>query len=118
MPPRTRTLLAAAGAVAAVMWGLPAQAGELFQQGALAQGDLAQQRGGWEPLVVDQTNITHNEGSNTDNTIVNSGDGASFSTGEIAASALSDNSGVTSLMQNTGNVVNMNYAMSVNVYLQ
>ena len=99
----------------------PAAADALAGLDTIPQDKLATLSGGASPLDVQaltQSNSSQVDGSNKDNSIAIDGAGAAMFNGGIAPALVSGNSGVATVMQNTGNLVNMNYNMSVNVYLQ
>lgn len=115
--------------VAAVACGLalgaaaPAVAEEdaLSAFGSLSTGELGALSGGADTVdlrTIAQVNSSDSEGTNSGNAIVNDGPGASMVNGAISAVTLAGNRGMAAVIQNTGSLVNVNYTMSVNVYLQ
>jgi hypothetical protein len=100
-----------------------ATADELFDDPgeALAAAELDAQRGGTETATeingsVLQSNETSQTGTNTGNISV--GSNAAKVSGTIREATVTGNHGITAVMQNTGDLVNMNNATSVNVFLQ
>lgn len=110
-------LLAAGMSTAAI-----AEEGALFgSEAAIASEDLDGSRGGTEttPTISNslvQGNDTDLAGTNTGNVSVSSG--ASKASGTIHQAQVTGNHGITSVMQNTGDLVNINNATSVNVYMR
>jgi hypothetical protein len=113
--------------VAAVLCGLaatpPAQAAETALFGdaqAVSADDLGAKRGGTETSAISGSLIQGNDsslsGTNTGNVSV--GGSAAKSSGTIAPATVTGNHGITAVMQNTGDLVNMNNATSVNVYMR
>lgn len=105
-------------------WGLiaaglaqPALADEaLFgAQAALAAEDLDHRRGGTSE--AEQLNLTSQQATNSGNN-ASMGSGAVKNTGTIHQAQVSGNSGITAVMQNTGDLVNFTNATSVNVYMR
>lgn len=97
------------------------QGGDALPWQAMETASLATLSGGsdtFDASVVFQGNSSDTEGANHHNQITNSGPGARMENGAILDTQISGNSGITSAMQNTGNLVNMNYSMNVNVYLK
>ena len=97
-----------------------ANATEALPWDALETTSLAGHSGGPDYIdasAVIQGNASDTNGSNHHNQI-NNGAGGSMENGAITATTISGNSGITAAMQNTGNLVNMNYSMNVNVYLK
>lgn len=84
---------------------------------ALAADELEDRRGGTETVTPGTTQIveTSQNAGNSDNSI-SVGGGATLRTGDIYTAHVTGNSGITAVMQNTGNLVNMNNATSINVY--
>lgn len=117
------TILALGLACAAWATG-PAAAEELQGEGfgpSLAETELEASRGGTETAggianSVIQGNSTDQSATNTGNVSV--GGNATKYSGSISQAQITGNSGLTTLMQNTGDLVNMNSATSVNVYLR
>ncbi|MEO5372683.1 MAG: hypothetical protein H7840_00220 [Alphaproteobacteria bacterium] len=88
---------------------------------SLSTTELGGLSGGAETVdlrTIVQGNSSDSRAANTASGISNEGAGASMANGAIAPALLSGNHGVASVIQNTGNLVNMNYTMSVNIYLQ
>jgi|GEM_PF-3031266 hypothetical protein len=115
-----RAPLSLALALTASALAASAQAGEadLFPGStALAAEDLDHRRGGTELLFHGTAQIaeTSQNAENSGNTIT-LGAGAALNTGDIYSPHVTGNNGVTSVMLNTGNLVNMNTATSINVY--
>lgn len=124
---RIHLTLAAALVLAApaAAWAGPfdqdtAVAGPFDQEAAVAAGDLDGKRGGTETAPISgslfQGNDSALSGSNTGNVSV--GGGAMKYSGTIAPAQVMNNHGITAVMQNTGDLVNMNNATSVNVYMR
>ncbi|MBI5162679.1 MAG: hypothetical protein HY985_02115 [Magnetospirillum sp.] len=116
-----RALLTLALGLGAVLAVPPASAGPLDDVPAMAAEDLVAHRGGTETATVVagsvlQTNDTAQTGSNTGSIVV--ADHSAKVSGAISGAAVTGNSGITTLMQNTGDMVNLNNATSVNVYLR
>lgn len=111
------------------MFGLvhaPAQANDLFPSestglelgwndvSTVSDLDLARNSGGADINVGDiGMNIANNTATMTDNTV----DGT-VTTGGIAENTLNDVSGINALMYNTGNNVNFQSNMQVNIFLK
>lgn len=95
-----------------------AQAGPFDQEAAVAAEDLDAKRGGTEAVSgsLFQSNESALSGSNTGNISVGGGSGKY--SGTIAPAQVTGNHGITAVMQNTGDLVNMNNATSVNVYMR
>lgn len=88
-------------------------------QAAVTAEDLQNRRGGTEPTIsgsLVQGNDSSLSGTNTGNISV--GGGAAKYSGTIAPAQVNGNNGITAVMQNTGDLVNMNNATSVNVYMR
>ena len=86
----------------------------------MAGDELAMNRGGTDThqdpaQIVAQGNNSELTGTNTDNTVLNSG---TWNTGDVMGTAVTGNRGITAVLQNTGDIVNMNYSTSVNIFLQ
>lgn len=85
---------------------------------SLTPEDLAQKRGGTEtaaaPTNVVQDNSSRIEATNENARITNSG---RMITGDIRMTDVSNNRGLTTVMQNTGSLVNMSHSTNLNVYL-
>ncbi len=100
----------------------PAAAEEELGLGeVMAASELDGHRGGTETATeingsVLQTNETSQSGSNTGN--ISIGANAAKLSGTISEATVAGNRGITAVMQNTGDLVNMNNATSVNVFLQ
>ncbi|HSV30101.1 MAG TPA: hypothetical protein VLL76_11100 [Candidatus Omnitrophota bacterium] len=103
-------------------WTGAAFAQDPFDQVApIAEAELGGQRGGTETAPdisgsVIQTNDTNQSGTNNGN--ISIGANAAKISGSIREATVTGNHGVTAVMQNTGDLVNMNNATSVNVFLQ
>lgn len=94
-------------------------ASELFGH-PLAPDALVNQRGGADTgTTIDssqfQANSTSQDAANTGAIAVNNG--ASKLSGTIYGASIAGNNGITTLIQNTGDMVNLSNATSVNVYL-
>lgn len=101
---------------AAPAWADSSDANPLDAWTDMQVAELDQNRGGAESFpLVEQVNNAHLQGSNSGDITV--GPGASMSTGAIMGTNVLANHGATTVMQNTGDLVNMNYSMNVNVYL-
>jgi hypothetical protein len=88
---------------------------------AVPAGELGGERGGTDagPTLSNNLIQTNNDtvtGTNTGN--IGVGYGAEKINGDIAAATIAGNHGLSTLMQNTGDLVNMNNATNVNVYLR
>ncbi|MEW5728004.1 MAG: hypothetical protein AB1918_09280 [Pseudomonadota bacterium] len=100
----------------------PAVAEEELAFGEVMEAaELNSQRGGTETATeingsVLQTNETSQSGTN--NGSISIGGGAAKVSGTIEQATVAGNRGITAVMQNTGDLVNMNNATSVNVFLQ
>jgi len=97
------------------------QGGEALPWQAMDTATLAAHSGGsdaFDASMVVQGNTSDTDGTNHHNQITNSGPGARMENGAISETTISGNHGVMAAMQNTGNLVNMNYSMNVNVYLK
>lgn len=101
---------------AGLMIAIPAIAQDLFAEGAVAAGELSTSRGGTDGGTLVQANESTLNGSNTGNVGVSGG--AQKYSGTIAPATVTNNHGITAVMQNTGDLVNMNNATSVNVYMR
>ncbi|CAA7623931.1 hypothetical protein [Magnetospirillum sp. UT-4] len=98
-----------------------APAGELELGGAMPVTELEGSRGGTDSggdIVGSllQNNEANQTAGNTGNISVSQG--AAKSNGTIHAAQVNGNHGITAVMQNTGDMVNMNNATSVNVYMR
>ncbi|WP_142850164.1 hypothetical protein [Telmatospirillum sp. J64-1] len=118
------TVRIATVAACALFLAAPAWAGELDALAGWQEmpgEELASAAGRYDNFEIN-TNVTQNNNTNIDsannNNTIGLGNGASMNNGAIGNVGMSHNSGVLTVMQNTGNLVNMNHAMSVNVYLQ
>ena len=97
-----------------------ALAGDPFAE-ALPQAALAGQRGGADPGPVINENLLQGNTTNqaaTNNGSVSVSDDAVKLSGTIYAAAVTGNRGLTTVMQNTGDLVNLSNATSINVYLR
>lgn len=108
-------LILAAGLIfsAPVAW-----AGPFDAEPAVSAADLDSKRGGTDTPIsgsLFQNNESNLSGSNAGSISV--GGGVKYS-GTIAPAQVNGNSGITAVMQNTGDLVNMNNATSVNVYMR
>lgn len=106
-------------ALAAGLFILPASAADVFDALApLAAEDLDGRRGRQEATqdLIMQNNET-NQVANNDVAISMHGPATKIN-GAISAATVTGNHGVTSLMQNTGDGVNMQNATNVNVYMR
>lgn len=118
------TLALAAGLLAAGMsTAAIAEEGALFESdSAIAGRELDLSRGGTADTTPTVSNslIQGNEsdlsGTNTGNVSV--AQGGAKNSGTIHQATVTGNHGITSVMQNTGDLVNINNATSVNVYLR
>jgi hypothetical protein len=114
------TLAFAAGLLAAgLSTAALAEDTDLFgSDQAVALEELDHNRGGTESISnsLIQGNETDLSGTNSGDVSVGSG-GAKYS-GTIAPATVTGNHGITAVMQNTGDLVNINNATSVNVYLR
>lgn len=83
---------------------------------------------GWEPLsqtellgqsasVDDSFNVGMDNKSEIDGDIKDNSISGDTDTGAISGSVIQDNSGITTVLQNTGNQVNIGSSVNVNVYL-
>lgn len=86
----------------------------------IGQTEMSEQRAknapqGLPESEVFQMNNTNQSSTNDNASIVNSG---SMQNGAIGANSFERNRGSFTVMQNSGNQVNMNSAMSVNIHLQ
>jgi hypothetical protein len=111
---RGRTILAATVLAAAL-------AGPAMAEEALSAAELDGSRGGTETaLELNGSLIQTNESTLTATNAgsIGVGYGGQKSNGQISAATVTGNHGITSLMQNTGDLVNFNNATSVNVYLR
>ncbi|MGE5502834.1 MAG: hypothetical protein ACM31L_00280 [Actinomycetota bacterium] len=87
---------------------------------AVPAGELGGERGGTDAATVSgnlvQTNNDTVTGTNTGT--IGVGYGGQKLNGDIAAATMAGNHGLSTMMQNTGDLVNMNNATNVNVYLR
>lgn len=118
------TLIMTAGLMAAAIAGAQAEEarspGLFGNDASIAAEDLDAKRGGTETVVygsVVQTDKTDQSATNSASPITVA-NGGRMSTGDVQASQITGNHGITAVMQNTGNLVNMNNATSVNVYMR
>lgn len=104
--------------LAAACFALPAAAQGLDGLEPLAAQDLQASRGGQE--VTRDVVVGENESTQTAANKVEIGVGgrATKSNGAISAATVTGNHGLTTLMQNTGDGVNMQNATNVNIYLR
>lgn len=89
-------------------------AAELFADAAITADELSANRGGTE--TIDLTNSSTLTANNTGEISISNG--AEKYSGSIAPATVTNNHGITAVMQNTGDLVNMNNATSVNVYMR
>lgn len=112
---RTHLMLAAGLIVLAA--APAAMAGPFDGEAAVGADDLNGKRGGTATSgSLAQGNYT--DQSATNNGSVSVGGAASKYTGGIAPAQVTGNHGITAVMQNTGDLVNMNNSTSVNVYMR
>lgn len=88
---------------------------------SMEKAELDHHRGGTETVLeisgsVLQNNETTQSGTNNGSITV--GTNAAKVNGTIHGATVTGNQGLTAVMQNTGDLVNMNNATSVNVFLQ
>ncbi|MCR6632473.1 MAG: hypothetical protein NVV74_21865 [Magnetospirillum sp.] len=108
----------AAAVIALASTSAQAAEADLFGQvAAMSAEDLQAKRGGTETADWSSSVLQGNEsmaaGTNSGN--ISLGGGAKYS-GTIAPAQVNGNNGITAVMQNTGDLVNMNNITSVNVY--
>lgn len=114
----TRALLAGILLVGLLHPATVMAADPLAELTSLEPDALGGNRGGTdvtEDLIIqgNQTNqVAANDG------VIGVGGHATKTNGEIYAATVTGNHGITAVMQNTGDLVNMNNATSVNVYLR
>ncbi|MGE5515731.1 MAG: hypothetical protein ACM31D_07885 [Bacteroidota bacterium] len=111
---RTHLILAAG----LILLAPAAWAGPFDTEPAVSATDLDGKRGGSETPIsgsLFQSNDSNLSGSNAGSISV--GGGMKYS-GTIAPAQVIGNNGITAVMQNTGDLVNMNNATSVNVYMR
>lgn len=116
-----RPFFALALGLALAGWTGAAAAEDDFFGAGMDIVELDGQRGGTETFVeisgsVLQSNDTTQTGINNGNITV--GSNAAKVSGTIYGATVSGNSGITAVMQNTGDLVNFNNSTSVNVFLQ
>lgn len=119
-----RAPFALAVGLAVLGWIAPAAAAEddPFADGqAMRAAELDGHRGGTETATeingsVLQSNDTTQNASNSGN--IGIGDYSAKINGTIHEATVVGNHGITAVMQNTGDLVNMNNATSVNVFMQ
>lgn len=87
----------------------------LFDSEAIAADELSASRGGTETSTT-LTNGSALSGSNTGDIDVSNG--AIKSSGGIAPAQVNGNHGITAVIQNTGDLVNISNATSINVYMR
>lgn len=96
------------------------QLGPFDHEAAIPGADLEASRGGTETSAISDSLLQSNDsalsGTNTGNISVGGGSGKY--SGTIAPAQVTGNHGITAVMQNTGDLVNMNNATSVNVYMR
>lgn len=94
-----------------------AMAGPFDGEAAVAVDDLNGKRGGTATSGgLTQGNYTDQGATNTGSVSV--GGAATKFSGGISPTQVTGNHGITAVMQNTGDLVNMNNATSVNVYMR
>lgn len=119
---RATIALAALLALGPAAGALAEEAPPPFGQDAMvAPEELDGQRGGTETATEISGSII--QSNDTTQTATNNGSvsvtgGAMKVSGQIHRAEVTGNSGITAVMQNTGDLVNMNNATSVNVYLR
>ncbi|HIJ64079.1 MAG TPA: hypothetical protein HPQ04_15410 [Rhodospirillaceae bacterium] len=116
-----RTMFIVAGLAAAVAPAGAAEPGGDPFAGAVPQATLAGQRGGTDTGPVITENLL--QGNTTSQTSTNNGgvsvaDEAVKLSGTIYSAAVNGNRGLTTVMQNTGDLVNLSNATSINIYLR
>jgi hypothetical protein len=92
-----------------------------FGQKAVAEDELAGKRGGTDTTSGISNSLLQSNDSaltGTNNGNISVGGGAAKYSGVIAPAQVTGNNGITAVMQNTGDLVNMNNATSVNVYMR
>ena len=118
-----RMMIVVAGVVTAAA-GAPVVAGEAGGDpfaGAVSPATLAGQRGGSDtgPVISEtllQGNTTNQ--ASTNNGSISVADEAVKLSGTIYSAAVNGNRGLTTVMQNTGDLVNLSNATSINIYLR
>lgn len=116
------TLILAACALASTLGAARAQDTKGPFDGAelVTAQDMESNRGGTDSQYLSnnvfQENDTSQTGTNQGNVSV--GYGGVKTAGTISAATISGNHGISALMQNTGDLVNMNNATTVNVYMR
>lgn len=105
---------------AALVLAAPAAAvaGPFDHEAALAADELDGKRGGTETISGSLFQGNDSTLSGTNNGNISVGGGAGKYSGTIAPAQVTGNHGITAVMQNTGDLVNMNNATSVNVYMR
>ena len=117
------TVLSLAIVLAGVSLSAPAARADgagLDGWGVMAEEEMAAQSGGAETFVFDSNNVTQSNdsdvsGTNHHNQVLN--EGLKWS-GDVGTTIVRDNRGVTNVMQNTGDLVNLNNNVTVNVNLR
>lgn len=111
---------AALAGLAAVPPAHAAEADLFGDAPAIAADELNGKRGGTETAPISGSLIQGNDSSlsGTNNGSISMGGGAGKFSGTIAPAQVTGNNGITAVMQNTGDLVNMNNATSVNVYMR
>lgn len=116
--PATRRMLPGL-VLACAVFAVPAAATETLDALApLAADELQTSRGGQETVrdLTTQANET-NQGANNDLALSMDGH-ATKTNGGISAATVTGNHGMTTLMQNTGDGVNMQNATNVNIFMR
>lgn len=97
-----------------------AVAGPFDGETAVTADELGSKRGGTETAPISgslfQSNGSDLSGTNTGNVSV--GGGSAKYSGTISPAQVSGNNGITAVMQNTGDLVNMNNSTSLNIYMR
>lgn len=112
-----RTHLMLAAGLLCLAMAPAAVAGPFDAEATVATDELDGKRGGTATSGgLFQSNDSALSGTNAGNVSVSSG--AAKLSGTIAPAQVTGNHGITAVMQNTGDLVNMNNATSVNVYMR
>ncbi|HLO77337.1 MAG TPA: hypothetical protein VK196_12855 [Magnetospirillum sp.] len=113
-------LILAAALVAMAQAAGATEAAPFDQATAVSPEDLGGSRGGTETPNISGSLLQSNDSnlSGTNNGSISVGGGSGKYSGLIAPAQVSGNNGITAVMQNTGDLVNMNNATSVNVYMR
>lgn len=104
--------------LACTVFAVPAAAETLDTLAPLAADELVGNRGGQAALrdLTNQMNQS-NQGAQNDYALTQEGN-AVKANGAISAATVTGNHGMTALMQNTGDAVNMQNTTNVNVYMR